>query len=89
MTNGVVVLLSGGMDSGTLLSEAVDSFKEVHALSIDYNQRHKRELQSAVALAAHYKVPHEILDITNINKLIQASSLTNPDQALQVSVPLQ
>lgn len=82
MSKGVVVLLSGGMDSGTLLAQSVIFYEPVQALSIDYNQRHKRELQSAVALAQHYGVQHEILDITTINSLIQSSSLTDPNQAV-------
>jgi len=83
MSNGVVVLLSGGMDSSTLLATAVTFHDTVHALSVDYNQRHKRELESAKKVAYHYGVSHEILDITNINNLIGGSSLTSAD----ISVP--
>ncbi len=74
-----VVLLSGGMDSTTLLALAKQNFDEVVALSIDYAQRHKRELECAKKVAEHYGVPHKILNITNINDLIQGSSLTSND----------
>lgn len=46
-----VVLLSGGLDSSTVLYQAkVDGYK-CHALSFDYQQRHRRELESAKAIA--------------------------------------
>jgi len=83
MSNGVVVLLSGGMDSSTLLATAAALHDRVYALSVDYNQRHKRELEFAKKIAHHYGVSHEILDITNINSLISGSSLTSAD----ISVP--
>lgn len=72
-----IVLLSGGMDSATLLGLACSRFDKVMALSIDYAQRHKVELQSAKAVAQHFQVHHEILDITNINHLLAGSSLTS------------
>lgn len=77
-----VVLLSGGMDSATLLADANVKFDKVAALSIDYAQRHKRELESAKLLAKHYGVFHKILDVTNINSLLQGSSLTSDDMSV-------
>jgi len=72
-----VILLSGGMDSATLLGLARRQYQEAMALSIDYAQRHKRELESAKQVARHFTVHHEILDITNINHLLQGSALTS------------
>jgi 7-cyano-7-deazaguanine synthase len=46
-----VVLLSGGLDSTTCLAIARDEGFEAHALSVDYGQRHRTELQRARALA--------------------------------------
>jgi 7-cyano-7-deazaguanine synthase len=46
-----VVLLSGGLDSSTCLAVARDDGFEVHALSVDYGQRHKGELQRARRIA--------------------------------------
>jgi 7-cyano-7-deazaguanine synthase len=46
-----VVLLSGGMDSATVLAIARAEGFECHALSVDYGQRHKAELQASVDVA--------------------------------------
>ena len=58
-----VVLLSGGLDSATVLAIALSEGYDVHALSFDYGQRHNRELESAVKIAKYYNVPHKILKI--------------------------
>jgi 7-cyano-7-deazaguanine synthase in queuosine biosynthesis len=47
-----VVLLSGGLDSATVLAVAREEGYECFALSFDYGQRHARELQSAKQVAA-------------------------------------
>ena len=47
-----VVLLSGGLDSATVLSIARREGYACHALSIDYGQRHRIELEAAVRVAA-------------------------------------
>jgi 7-cyano-7-deazaguanine synthase len=46
-----VVLLSGGLDSTTTLAIARDRGFAVHALSVDYGQRHRVELERAAAIA--------------------------------------
>jgi 7-cyano-7-deazaguanine synthase len=46
-----VVLLSGGLDSSTVLYQAKADGFECYALSFDYQQRHRRELESACAIA--------------------------------------
>ncbi|MDY6884657.1 MAG: 7-cyano-7-deazaguanine synthase, partial [Pseudomonadota bacterium] len=47
MSENVVVIYSGGMDSFTVLHKALRAGKKVHALSFDYGQRHKKELDYA------------------------------------------
>jgi 7-cyano-7-deazaguanine synthase len=49
-----IVLLSGGLDSATCLLIAREEAEEVFALSFDYGQRHRIELQRARALAERY-----------------------------------
>jgi len=56
-----VVLLSGGMDSAVLLADCVSHGMEVTALSINYGQRHMKELVAAKTLAQYYQVEHEII----------------------------
>lgn len=46
-----VVLLSGGLDSATVLAIAKDDGFDCYALSFDYGQRHRRELQAAASIA--------------------------------------
>lgn len=46
-----VVLLSGGLDSATVLAVAARDGRTIHAISIDYGQRHKVELEAARRLA--------------------------------------
>lgn len=46
-----VVLLSGGLDSATVLAIARDRGLECHTLALDYGQRHRAELDAAEALA--------------------------------------
>jgi len=47
-----VCLLSGGMDSAVSTAEALHAGFEVHALSFDYGQRHRVELEAAARVAA-------------------------------------
>lgn len=51
MTKKAVVLLSGGLDSATVLAIAKSQGYECYALSLDYHQRHIAELQAANQVA--------------------------------------
>jgi 7-cyano-7-deazaguanine synthase len=51
-----VVLLSGGLDSTTVLAVALSQGFEVFALSVDYGQRHRVELERAVAVARRFPI---------------------------------
>ena len=51
-----IVLLSGGLDSATVLAYAAHNGYDIHALSFDYGQRHKIELECAAKLAHKFKV---------------------------------
>lgn len=60
----VFVLLSGGIDSSSALGIARQEFPEAEfeAVTIDYGQRHKLEIQAAEEVAAHFHVPHITID---------------------------
>jgi 7-cyano-7-deazaguanine synthase len=51
MTDKAVVLLSGGMDSATCLYEARAAGHDLYALTVNYGQRAKREIQAAQEVA--------------------------------------
>ena len=71
-----VVLLSGGLDSATLLAIAAQQGFRCHALSFDYGQTHGAELAAARRVAAHFDVQHRILTIPMGN--LGGSALTDP-----------
>jgi 7-cyano-7-deazaguanine synthase len=56
-----VLLLSGGLDSATVLAWATRAGYAVHALSFRYGQRHAHELDRARALAAHWRVARHVV----------------------------
>jgi 7-cyano-7-deazaguanine synthase len=76
-----IVLLSGGLDSATTMLIAREQGFEVFALSFDYGQRHRVELEKARQLAVRYGArQHRIvrLDLPSGD----ASALTNPSLAV-------
>lgn len=75
----VVVVFSGGQDSTTCLVQALNLYEEVHAITFDYGQRHKQEIEVAKMLAKKLNVAsHKVLDVTMLNELA-VSALTRDD----------
>ncbi len=59
-----VILLSGGLDSATVLALARAQGYACHALSVHYGQRHRAELEAAKAVARHLQaVEHRVVNI--------------------------
>jgi 7-cyano-7-deazaguanine synthase len=59
-----IVLLSGGLDSATVLALAMESGYACYALSFNYSQRHCRELEAAKKIAATQGViEHKIISV--------------------------
>ncbi len=56
-----IVLLSGGLDSATVLAIARDAGYVVHALSFSYGQRHAVELEAARRVVAHLQVAEHVV----------------------------
>jgi len=62
--SAATLLLSGGLDSTTLLAQAVDDGFDVHAMTFRYGQRHATEVESARRVAKAFGVrDHVIVDI--------------------------
>lgn len=76
-----IVILSGGMDSTITLFLAKHRFSEVHAVTFDYGQQHRIELEAAkkVALLAGV-MSHEIV---NIGGVLESSSPLTSDNKLE------
>lgn len=61
------VLVSGGMDSAVCLALAANTYdQDVCAVSLNYGQKHSKELDYAIRLAEHFNVEHRIHDITGL-----------------------
>lgn len=56
-----VVLLSGGLDSMVVAGLAREAGYRINALTIDYNQRHRREIDAALAIATHLGVERHVI----------------------------
>jgi 7-cyano-7-deazaguanine synthase len=84
MTSAAVVLVSGGLDSATTLAVAKNQGFHCYALSFDYGQRHRCELEAAKAVVQKIGViEHKILQLDLAG--ITGSALTD----LSVAVPHQ
>jgi len=90
-----VLLLSGGLDSTTLLAYAVDKGFDVHALTFRYGQRHAAEIEAARRVARAYHVTdHVVVDIDL--RTFGGSALTadiavpkdRPDADLAAGIPV-
>jgi 7-cyano-7-deazaguanine synthase len=76
-----VVLVSGGLDSATCLGVATQAGFDCYALSFDYGQRHRVELQAAAQLAEFFKVKtHKVVQLPHFQ--FQGSALTDPTIAV-------
>lgn len=85
--NKAVVIFSGGQDSTTCLVQALEQYDEVHAITFDYGQRHREEVEVAQKLTSKLGVKaHKVMDVTLLNELA-VSSLTRDD--IPVSHELQ
>ena len=73
-----VVVLSGGQDSTTCLYYAKQKYGVVSAVTFDYGQRHRREIDAAKEIAADAGVSHVVADIRSY-ALLSKSALTRSD----------
>lgn len=76
-----VLSLSGGMDSSTLLLRLLREEYDVIALSFDYGQKHRVELQMASELvrylkSSHFNIEHKIIDLTTLSSLLESTLIS-------------
>lgn len=87
-----VVLLSGGMDSATTLAIAREAGFACYALSIDYGQRHRAELEAATRIGKFLQVNmHRFvnLDLTDLtNSALTDSSIAIPAYGESKGIPV-
>jgi len=76
MNKGAVVLLSGGIDSSTTLAIAHSEGYEIFALSFDYAQRHKVEIDAARKIAEKFTVKRHLIINFDL-RLMGGSALTD------------
>jgi len=76
-----VVVLSGGLDSATLLYHVLneDNVGGVTTVTFDYGQRHRKEIEAAASVAAAAGVPNDLIEIKNFAALAGNSALTAND----------
>ncbi|MBI4683998.1 MAG: 7-cyano-7-deazaguanine synthase QueC [Nitrospirae bacterium] len=83
-----VVLLSGGVDSTTTLAVAKSECYEVSALSFDYNQRHRIELEAAKKVAASLGIKNHLIVNFDLRE-IGGSALTADIEVPKTSAEAQ
>ena len=77
-SNKALVVFSGGQDSTTCLFWAKKHFKEVHAITFLYGQRHKIEVEKARKIAAQAGVPITVREVNFIGEISTGCSLIDP-----------
>jgi len=72
-----IAIVSGGMDSVTLAYLLHSEGYGLHLLSIDYGQRHRKELEYARLCAQRLNAEYNVVDLSGINVLLKGSALTD------------
>lgn len=73
----LIQLLSGGLDSTVLLAYLIDEHHDVETVSVNYGQRHVKEITAASQIAYYYGVGNRTLDLSQVGKMLAGSSLTD------------
>ncbi len=76
-TQRALAVVSGGLDSTTMVYDLLAQGYKVDMISFNYGQRHKKELQFAKMTAAQLDLRHDIVDLSGLTHLISNSALTS------------
>ena len=84
MAKNVVVSLSGGMDSSTLLLRCLSEYDNVTALSFDYGQKHRVELERAQSLVDYLNangqsIKYQVIKLDGLVNLLNSALVTGGD----------
>ena len=84
MAKNVVVSLSGGMDSSTLLLRCLANYENVTALSFDYGQKHRVELERAQSLVDYLKengqnLTYQVIKLDGLVNLLNSNLVQGGD----------
>lgn len=77
-----VAIFSGGLDSTVLAHDLLAAGDELLLLSIDYGQRHRKELAFAQQFAEKMSLPWKLADLRSIAGILGANSQTSSDVAV-------
>jgi 7-cyano-7-deazaguanine synthase len=77
-----VAVFSGGLDSTTLLYYLLALGHEVKAISFDYGQRHRKELDAARAISQLLSIEHRIVNVSGLAEIFGSNALTNNSVAV-------
>ena len=86
-----VVLLSGGLDSMVVAALAREAGYRVNALTIDYNQRHRREIDAAARIAARLGAARHVvlpLDLRQFGGSALTDDIAVPKTGLGADIPV-
>jgi 7-cyano-7-deazaguanine synthase len=78
-SKAAVAIVSGGMDSVTLAYLLASEGCDLHLLSFDYGQRHRKELEFAASCAGLLGARHDVVDLSSLTDLLKGSALTDAD----------
>ena len=84
MAKNVVVSLSGGMDSSTLLLRCLSEYDNVTALSFDYGQKHRVELERAQSLVEYLNasgqfIKYQVIKLDGLVNLLNSNLVEGGD----------
>lgn len=84
--SSALVIFSGGQDSTTCLFWAKSHFEAVHAVTFDYGQHHRNEIEAARNIAAEANIPIEVLKVPLIGTLGH-NALTDATMPMDATKP--